>query len=817
MRLSWAGLLLFLLPTAAWGQAQGQILEIGFNNHYRPDCWTPMLVQLSNQSEQSGLFQIQVVQEDLDRDRVHYTQLETLGGTVEGKPSSTENFWVYFRPQPTDGGLPDAAMLGSSLQQLAASLKVFLTDKDGKHPVALPLTSSILSVDPANSPNSGQRSRRLVLLVSDGMDRPMFPDYSVQRGVLQDVDPVAVTPTDLPNNVIGFEAVDAIVWMDADARTLLSGTRAQTLEAIQQWVHQGGQLVICQPPEANKIKPFADMDMMPVGGLLGGEWTIPMVDSSDLSVPRRIIESADGARQSWPEKLGTFKIARVPAIPGSKVDEWMTWPEAGASPTPWLARRGVGLGSVTWVAMDLGDPALTAKTPSNWRYIWTRVFGWNDPTNVAEKYEPPTNDDPWDTGTALDAGASLMGGMDLSSRAAALISIALLFFAAYFIVAGPGVYFYLLSRKRAHLSWFYYGLSALVATGLTVILVMLVVRGPPELKHLSLVRYAAGEENAVVDSRFGLYIPQDGAETIALPGTAARQVSYIVPFGIHPEYVNNDNIVPSYEEYDVPVRDTSLSDEPAITVRYHSSSKKFQAHWIGAPPGKIEPAGAPLQLVPPGNHGYLAGSVVNHTGYDLKDIYFAFQEPQLAASDDPSAKDNTWLVYYPNWAKDTNLNLADLMANANQFIDDKNGQAPEGDKPAFGNVAAWNFIWQVQRDDFKDDMRKALPLLFIFDRVPPWPKDPAYADRKDLFHRSGRSLDFSGPINAGELAIMATAANGDDVDSTPLPIPLTVSDSPVTGGGKTIFQFVLPLDRKAVDNQPQATPLPTTLPSTAPQ
>ena len=131
------------MPAMALAQARGQVLAVGFNNHYRPDCWTPMLVQLTSQSPDSQTYQIQIVQEDLDRDRVTYTQLETLGGNIDGKPATTENYWVFFKPKPTDGGLPDATDMTTTLNTLNGQLKVFLCDKDGKQLSTLPLTSTI--------------------------------------------------------------------------------------------------------------------------------------------------------------------------------------------------------------------------------------------------------------------------------------------------------------------------------------------------------------------------------------------------------------------------------------------------------------------------------------------------------------------------------------------------------------------------------------------------------------------------------------------------------------------------------------------------
>ncbi len=158
MRRLWAGLILLLFPSAALAQVQGQVLFIGFNNHYRPDCWTPMLVQLSGQSDSSTTYQIQIVQDDLDRDRVIFTQDVNFGGTSEGKTNAAENFWVYFKPKPTDEGLPDATNLATNLNTLNDELKVFLCDKDGKQLTHLPITSTILNDDPVRG--LGDTTRR---------------------------------------------------------------------------------------------------------------------------------------------------------------------------------------------------------------------------------------------------------------------------------------------------------------------------------------------------------------------------------------------------------------------------------------------------------------------------------------------------------------------------------------------------------------------------------------------------------------------------------------------------------------------------------
>ena len=68
MRFFLAGIFLLLTPLLALAQFKGEVEAIGFNNVYRPDCWTPMLVRIHPQGGQTGLYKLQVKQKDLDGD-----------------------------------------------------------------------------------------------------------------------------------------------------------------------------------------------------------------------------------------------------------------------------------------------------------------------------------------------------------------------------------------------------------------------------------------------------------------------------------------------------------------------------------------------------------------------------------------------------------------------------------------------------------------------------------------------------------------------------------------------------------------------------
>ena len=101
-------LLGILLSSVALGQAEGEVQAIGFQRYYRPDCWTPMLIRLKSKTDTAVNLQIRVYQEDMDRDRVVAVKNISLTPSVDGR-GGDQRFWMYFRPQPVDGGLSDPA------------------------------------------------------------------------------------------------------------------------------------------------------------------------------------------------------------------------------------------------------------------------------------------------------------------------------------------------------------------------------------------------------------------------------------------------------------------------------------------------------------------------------------------------------------------------------------------------------------------------------------------------------------------------------------------------------------------------------------
>lgn len=778
MRFFLVGLLLGVLQSAAAAQVTGFVEAVGLDGNYRPTAWTPMLVDLTSQNTATQDYQIQVVQQDLDKDNVTFTRDITLNAGIQQK------FWVYFLPQPTDKGLPSASM--DDLQKVLRVYVATRPDAGGhtKQLAQLPVRFTLNNLDPANSGFDIARGQRLVLWISDGSSHPA--GLNLQQlsqpicGTTEDIASVALKPHDLPENVLGYDAVDTVLWLNADANQLDEGG-ARRKEALAEFVARGGQLVVCQPQQLHRVDALSDLLPINIADMSLEDRT-SLDPLPKLAVPKG---SQFINRQPWNTlaQRSQFKFARARAKEDAVVGEWIDWKGDNTDVSPFLARRTSGLGSVTWVAADLGDAQLSLNTPG-WPIIWDHVFGWNNTTilnpskEMAEQYIPPTGDDPKD-----DAARFLFGGTDQEGKGAGLLGVAIVFFIIYWLAAGPGSYLVLSNRKRKDLSWFVFGAAALVAAACTGLLVKLILRGSPELKHLSVSQTATGEHTQVV-SRIGLYIPRDGNQSIALLDTAADAQSILSPLIVHPQAVE-DTEFPAAQDYSVPVHDP---DQPvAIDVPFRSTLKKLEARWVGDAPGGIVGSG---QLLDPSlKKGYIAGTITNQTPYDLHNVYLAFHHPVGAKHD--------WVVFVPFWKKGDTLDLGSAFDGAPLLLSLQTRDPDWNKNSARGYIDDdWAKYWYSYVTGSNPDTnglapRADMPMLTFFDLLPT-PKNQGKEESYfNILRRGGRHLNLSGAVLAGKLVVVAQAYG------SAIACPLAVDDQKIAGDGITIFQAVLPLNGSA--------------------
>jgi hypothetical protein len=859
MRFLLVGLLILTTSAAALGQVTGQVISVGYQRHYRPNCWTPMVISLTPESGEDATYEIQVVQQDFDGDVVTYTTPITVTGNKEGQASRDIKKEIYFIPKARrdDGfgfGLPQP---NDGNRALNDQLKVWVARRNGQQITRLPIPDTLINIDPHTSPLAAVRGTKLILAVSnpDTGSRPIFGmepsfdpadgsiDHSDVRGINEDVLVVHLRPRELPESILGYDAVDAVVFCNADPSELSMPT-PERREALEEYVRQGGTLVISQPPSWEKTLAFGSLlpvtfpafgqGETKVQGVVertkNGQPPLPLYEIMQEGVPWRnpprvafggdqanpqIIEAqrawaaAETRRiaDQWERTRGPFQVAIAREKPGAYVARWIDWntAEGQTIKTPYIARQSFGLGTVTWVAQDLGDPSLTQPArpnvaigerlrsvgPVGWPQVWDAVFDWNNRPMVLDR-DAELRTQPmaelFDRAQGVDVAFPLTLGMEHGKRGAGLVFLVVFFFVAYWILAGPVSYLVLAGKKRTSMSWFVFALAAGAATLVTAGVVELVLRADPEVRHVSVVRLSP-RGPAVVQSGIGLYIADDGGQRIELRESALGHVSYITPFPTHPAQVTDQPKFTTILDYDVPTPSpkTKPDEDPEVVVPFRTTLKKLQAKWVGDYNGSID---GKVQL----RDGRLHGVIVNNLPVDLQDVYLCYINDR--------GQDR--LAYLPVLKKGQTLNID---PRGFLFFGDDPGQGKPGSNKFIDSVLelesdpgrAWtgyfHGMFRGAALKYEDSSgARILPVLSFYDRLSPMYK--AGGGRTDLLRRGARHMDLSQLVASGDLAITGIA-NG-----TPLPVPFYVQGDPVPGSGVTYFQAVLPIDRTVPTTQP---------------
>jgi hypothetical protein len=728
-----------------------------------------------------------------------------------------------------------------SIKELNAAIKVWLCTEKGQQIAALPMTSGVTSVDTLT--NNRAIGRKLVLCVSDGSSKVMFGDFAYAYGIKEDMAMITVRPDELPESVLGYDAVDAIVWMSGDAHELTAGGSAR-LPAMTEYIRHGGKLVVTQPADRSKVETLDALLPIQLKDA-AGNWLIEERDRSSLAPLRDWVKPVPGfgIKNPWLSPRGTFKVARASVLrPGALVVAKINWndDQSVATPdeTPYLVRWGVGLGDVTWVAQNLGDINITSQAQSGWIGIWDKVFDVKNDPRLLVKGAVNANDqitDAYGEGTVTDLGRSFTSAMNHPARGATLVVVAIGFFVIYWVIAGPVAFLVLAGKKRKGMSWPIFAVSAIVATLLNVIVERVVKGASADIHHISFVRIGPGEP-AVVESRLGIYLTKSGYIPVALEKTDPNQVSYLSAFAYHPSDPDfNGHGYGAKEPNTIPISEAGSAEPVKILEYFRSTLKKMQSRWVGNLPG-IDGRPTLIEATEFDPAFKLTGRLTNSTGRDLTDVYFGFQRRDVTGTDLIDE-----LYYLPKWPKDGMLNLdKDLTANK-VSVNVRYSQIEFGARPGDGKIigdvislstirinrnggattydrgwtAYWNDALRGGSMDGKFDpnvdsrYRRSFPMASLFDRLAVVANSDSGKkhDRYDLLRRGARRFDMSPSMAAGELVILAQdAANDVNGESlSPLPIPLKVDGDAIAGTGVTFYQIALPLARQTPAPPPAAT------------
>ena len=500
------GLLAF--PSMAKAEISAQVVQLGFDNYYRPGQWVPVKIRVSSPTAQ---YELRISQRDADGDRVLFSRrivVTGIGqtGDAQAGPRQQE-FWAYFLPESIEGGLPDDD------EALTQRLRITLHTTDGVEVQQVrPNRQLPRSLDPSLTGQT-MRGARLILLVNGiGTNTRVFSAPNLV-GVLEDYLFVNVRPEQLPQSPAGLDMVDAVVWCNSTPPEISQDP--QRLASIREWVKKGGHLLIATPTQWQQLEEFGDM--LPVA--ISRADALGKTSLEELPQLERFFQ---GSSIDIAEVFSSLRVAR--SLPGPSAVADLVIDSNDQQSIPLLVRMPYGYGCVSWAAFDFGD-RLLSQDAELWAKLWPRLLGYNDvallkpdinglpspqtPTQTptpnpalrpGQTFGPPSGQPAVqalaprlprifaevDGGNARDLGASLPRGMSQPGTAAALIGITALFFIGYWLLAGPGLFIALRYKNRSTWNWIGFAAIASAATLLTLGVVRVVLSGAPTNAHSSI-------------------------------------------------------------------------------------------------------------------------------------------------------------------------------------------------------------------------------------------------------------------------------------------------------------------------------------------
>ncbi|HPC22410.1 MAG: hypothetical protein KBH81_05330 [Phycisphaerae bacterium] len=497
-------LLITVIVCGAFGAAElcaqvvsGDVTAAGFRTSQtampgyavRAGHWIPIQVQLSAQGTTPFQGQLRLEAPDLDGDLVSYRE----GPVALNFEAGAKRAWCYAvwshrtgaaaRPVTLDV-LTDAGLPVSELN--VPDVEVINND-------------ALLLLDISNQPVTRLRGALLTpggtLERGDGV-RPFYRDIVV----------AAMPAGDLPERWFGLEAVDIIVW---DKPTPADPAVASKLDALQQWVRSGGQLVVGLGASWPVVQKSGLAELLPVqsGGRGGGQ----TIETDRLDEFFRRFGAGSKAAAGERVFRAPISVAAVEARPGAV--RVLRSPVADGAEVDLIAAHWIGSGSVIALAAGLDD--LTQAGPN--QAFYSQLLGLNPTT--PEFLESELKSIQATLGLQRHAlYDSITRPIALTGAGTLLVFAAVAFVVVYIALATVASWWWLRRHRLATLGWTTFAAIAVVASAVSLLTVS-VTRGLSRgLATFSFVDLEAGSRAARGTCYFGYSSPLRTSVDLSLAG-----------------------------------------------------------------------------------------------------------------------------------------------------------------------------------------------------------------------------------------------------------------------------------------------------------
>lgn len=406
-------------------------LSAGFDNNYRPGCWTPLIVRVSNAPSNTHA-QIQVQVRSRMSGAVTYMQ------SVNLHAGTADQFTAYYQhPDSAESPEITAQLIVDGRSVAEKKLEGSVALPDGQ-PAVIGLTQDQSGLNFLTQLDVGITHRPIpgsTNAYNNGFNNGTRTTNPFQNpgGIAPPRNPTRVLyprVTTLPASPFAYRAIDAVVLGDVP----LDSFNEEQWAALTTWVNDGGILIVSGGSDVNRARNAMLAPLLPV--------------------------QVTGAKQvrSLPSLAEVYGIApnltSASVLVGKPTQDSTLLCQDGGRPT--VSLRHVGNGTVVFTSFDLLAPEFRAWQGQRkfWQDIMERGSATLAVTRAMRAAMEPARSQPWFGGQSDNNSRTLTDALaGVQSVEAPPFQMIGLFLLAYIIFLVPVNYLLLKRWDKKELAW----------------------------------------------------------------------------------------------------------------------------------------------------------------------------------------------------------------------------------------------------------------------------------------------------------------------------------------------------------------------------
>jgi hypothetical protein len=445
--------------------------QVGYGGYYRPGQWFPVRVELTSNSG-------------------------NVRGHLQVRTSNLQNDseTVYKKPVVLARNSPKTETLYVSLNNRPSNIEVELVDQSGR--VIERISERVLTAEP--------RDILYAVVTDDTLYGPvdltqnligMGRSYQVNWQV-----------DDIPTEAQALRPLDVLMIFNADTSDM--GPDSERIQALENWVHSGGHLIVHSGGSENTIAEGIE-SLLPTR--VTGEAQVPSLEAlgTFLGHPSRDLAGSAFVSQN---------------IPSSNAETLLAIDNVDGVPVPLIVREQRGAGVVDFVGISPHDGVL--REYDDRELLWFELA-------VSTPLRPSWNYgfEDWD---AASRAVQVVTGFELPD-ALQMFGFLIL----YVILIGPINYLALKAINRLELAWVTIPALILVFT-LVAYFTGFSLRGSDAtVSHLSIIQSWPDTGTARVDGLIGVFSPRRTTTSMTLEEDMSLRTLPLLP-GTDAEFSNID-------------------------------------------------------------------------------------------------------------------------------------------------------------------------------------------------------------------------------------------------------------------------------------